>query len=113
MPTIRVQERDINEGQTGEMFHCAVAKAAQRDLGDNEAHVFEDDYELCLEAHSRMIQLPAEAAAFVRAFDDGETVAPLAFELPNYAEWKESCCNCGHWFDPSELDGEGFCDQCQ
>lgn len=118
MRTIAVTQADIDTGETG-CFNCPVAIALQRALGDTEANVYERDWEIHLNVHSRHILAPHDVAVFVHDFDGrgsrfDERPKPFEFDLPGFddPEWKERCQHCEQLFDAAKLDDEGVCKEC-
>lgn len=127
----RVTKADIADGKPGDCLKCAVALALNRATGDGEAMVVERDWAMCVKVWSRYIVAPYEVRRFVYHFDgwprteDGrldmavetceEPPKPFGFTLPSQdsPEWEEECRGCETLFGPSELDGEGYCEDCR
>lgn len=126
---VSVTAEDIAEGVAGDCHSCPVARALIRATKDTEPMVYEHDWSLYLKVWSRSIQAPQKVRDFVNAFDgqprtidglidtddpDYTPMEPFGFTLPDQddPEWQESCCNCGDLFDASELDDEGYCEDC-
>lgn len=90
---VTVLQDDIDSSVRGDPFGCAVARAAARDLADLLAGDF-SFFTVCggtlnlytwdsfLAGRSRTrFPLPEEALALYAAFDRGEPVEPLKFEV--------------------------------
>lgn len=128
--TVQVTLEDMRQAEAGECFRCAVARALQRATGDSEANVYEDDFNVRLEAHGRSIVAPVAVRLFVWALDDldrdehgrpvlefplEEELLPPTFVLPDYSDpdWRERCARCGGYVQAGELDDEGHCSECR
>ncbi|MCI0462473.1 MAG: hypothetical protein L0Z62_36445 [Gemmataceae bacterium] len=128
---VRVLARHIRAGVAGNCFRCAIALGLQEATGDNEAHVYERDWNMYLEVHSRHIVAPVEVRIFVWTVDSldrredgrpklprrlaGTDFAPFAFDLPAWdsPEWQEECYVCEGLCAPADLDDEGCCEECR
>lgn len=125
----RVTATDIRRCQPGDCYRCAVATSLQREYGDNECNVFEDDYLLRIHVGGRYIVAPFEVQQFVRVLDDAgrkddgrpilprrlpDGLKPFTFELPPLDDpaWEERCYGCEMYFAGDELDDEGCCSEC-
>jgi hypothetical protein len=121
---------DIANGTAGDCHSCAVAMALTRSTRDSDAMVYERDWTMYLRVWSRLIVAPYDVRHFVQVFDgqprtddnridvkhpDYETMEPFAFDLPDQddPEWQEECYECEDLCDPSDLDDEGYCKDCQ
>jgi hypothetical protein len=111
---IVVTPEDIAVGLKGDCYRCPVALALERVTGDTDANIFQQGYTLWIEAWSRCIPAPYPVLRFIRDFDDEVQVQSFAFDLPEQSdpEWKERCYGCEEFVEPSELDDEGFCQEC-
>jgi len=112
---VRVSAGRIRAGEPGDCFRCAVALALQAATGDDHANVYEDDWRLWIEVHSRHIPAPDDVRRFVDNFDGGAVLRPFSFRLPPFTdpEWRERCGLCGCAFAAAELDDNGWCVGCR
>jgi hypothetical protein len=78
---ISIRVGDIEFGVRGSVECCPVALASRRAM-PGAAEIWVGHF-ICFRdeaGHESRMRLPAEALAFIRAFDAGETVPPIAFE---------------------------------
>lgn len=131
MPTepirVVVTADDIAHGIAGSCFCCPVALALSRATGDDHANVYERDWRMWLDAHSRTLKAPSAVREFVEWFDALErrktgrvilrnlSPPPCEFELPPLSspEWQERCDGCEELFASVELDDDGLCASCR
>lgn len=115
MLTITITPADIAAGDRSNCFRCPAAIAVARATGDSEANVYDADFSLWIEAHSRHIRAPWEVREFVRSFDGECRPSPLTFTLPDLSNpaWKERCYCCEELHGGGELDDEGVCLECR
>jgi hypothetical protein len=78
MITIKVTQKDINEGQRVNGYGCAVALGVKRVLGEVDFHV-NTRHIIIGEAH---FDLPEHVIDFIKRFDNCERVRPTSFTLP-------------------------------
>lgn len=80
---IQVTQEDIDKGCKGKFYACPVARALERDtgmewgVGTTLACTTDKKTGLI----DRKIQLPETVSRFIRNFDFGDKVEPLAFEF--------------------------------
>jgi hypothetical protein len=131
---VRVTEQHIRDSEPGNCFRCAAAIAVAAATGDDQSNVYEKFGLTYIETHSLHVIAPVEVRRLVRALDDldrytkgprkgraklpkklPDELAPVEFELPAWddPEWQEQCCQCEELFAPANLDGDGFCSECQ
>jgi hypothetical protein len=81
--TINVTKEDIQNGKPIHISKCPVALAITRATG----RTCEVDLDAIYVDGLGLVYSPTEVVKFVRAFDDGKNVDPLAFDLTlNYEE---------------------------
>jgi len=78
---IEVKQEHIDKGDRTSPCSCPVALAL-KEAGLPDPGVTETQIRLDVMNSWRSVQIPDEAAAFVRAFDAGESVQPFTFDLP-------------------------------
>jgi len=76
--TVRVTKKRIENGIRDSCDSCPIALSIQCKPGMEHCSV--DRSHLCLE-NGDSIKLPPEARQFIRQFDKGKPVAPIAFKL--------------------------------
>lgn len=119
--TCSVTQEDIDNGESGDCYRCAVALAMARATGDDGANVHEHEWELRLEVEGCSIPAPDRVRAFVRAFDepgrggDPSAIKPFSFQIPaiNSPLWERYCDQCHTAYDRDELDESDLCDYCR
>lgn len=79
---VTVTHEDIRNGEPANACRCPVARAATRALGlslDDEEVTVEGAIEVWTGDGWELYELPAEAVAWIEAFDAGALVTPLEF----------------------------------
>lgn len=77
---ISVTQEDIQLGVKEDIHHCAVARAAQRVLGDTVT-VGGSYIHLRQPCPGNCISMPQEVIDWISAFDHGKDVTPFEFEV--------------------------------
>lgn len=81
---ISVTQDDIDDGVPGHPYACAINRALRRVYPKKIVAVEKDRVYFVRRPNDvieHMAMLPHVAAIFVRAYDNGEEVAPFAFDL--------------------------------
>lgn len=130
-PTVvHVTDSHIRAAIPGDCLRCAVALALDDATDDKECMIVEKEWTLYLVVWGRYLVAPERVRRFVSEYDGLERmesgcarlprelqpeVAPFDFELPpiNDPAWEESCYRCEELFSPTELDDEGYCEDCR
>lgn len=87
---IQITQEDINLGECGSCTRCPIALGTNRALREHdrvdllsEVSAYQIELQDEWENVKAEIDLPARARDFVRKFDDGESVQPFCFEIPD------------------------------
>jgi hypothetical protein len=84
MPTITVTQEDISLGKPGDTRTCPVARAAARALNAAPDDTSVGGFQIIhwRDADTALIyNLSGRAQAWIAAFDRGETVQPITFDI--------------------------------
>lgn len=126
---VQVTRELIADGVGGDCYRCPVSFAVQSATGDLDANVFDHDSLIHIEVNGLVIRAPQEVQRFVWGYDalprdeddrpdpthpDYEPPEPFAFDLPGQDDpaWQVRCDSCGSLVDRSEVDMDGYCEDC-
>lgn len=76
---VEMTQEDIDQGVMDDVSQCAVANALNRVTGHEWSVV--DGVAYRDEPHSREIPLGYEVRKFIKHYDNGDSVEPIAFEF--------------------------------
>ena len=81
---IEITQNDIDTGNPRQSLMCPISIATKRARGILTDRVIVGTRHIAVFHNHRskeIYSLPPEAQAFIRAFDEGETVEPITFEV--------------------------------
>ncbi len=86
MITISVTEQDIKDGLRGDNCFCPVARATRRVI---KGHLTVESSYMTLRTRKGLtcIETPKIVQDFISAFDSGNYVEPISFELEELDKW--------------------------
>jgi hypothetical protein len=137
---VEVTQEEIANGIVGDPDACPVVLAIKRTFQGElkpplELEVSADRKDI--EVNGHVIATPESVAEFIGNFDNLPQLAeneddspnyrpdptseefaalqPFSFPLPDFSDpsWKERCNKCGDIFYRTDLDDEGYCEECR
>jgi hypothetical protein len=86
---IKVTEQDIKNGRKAELRKCPIALVIARELGCNQngTNSVRVGATCAFLGIGPLWRLPEVARKFIRAFDRGQPVSPIEFEMPELDEY--------------------------